>query len=89
MDLTCWIIQFTVRNCGCLRINVINELFLNIFCFRYLIMKRLYLHMAPLEFTSIQIPSETVSGLLTLRVDAQKNCLNNVVISTLIAGSLS
>ena len=59
------------------------------FCFRYLIMKRLYLHMAPLEFTSIQIPSETVSGLLTLRVDAQKNCLNNVVISTLIAGSLS
>ena len=41
-----------------------------------------------LGFTSIQIPSETISGLLTLRVDAQKNCLNSAVISTLIAGSL-
>ena len=28
-----------------------------------------------LGFTSIQIPSETGSGLLTLRVDAQKNSM--------------
>ena len=44
----------------------------------------LYLHMAlrgwNLGFKSIQIPSETGSGLLTLRADAQKNCLNDAVL---------
>ena len=41
-----------------------------------------------LGFTSIQIPSETGLALLTLRVDAQKSCVNDLTISTLIAGSL-
>ena len=45
-------------------------------------MYRLYLHMTRrgwnLRFTSFQMPSETGSGLLTLRVDAQKNGLNDV-----------
>ena len=41
-----------------------------------------------LGFISIQIPSETGPALLTLRVDAQKNTLNDLTKSTLIAGSM-